>query len=266
MENGLCALAVFHVREGGKRIMSTHNYAGDREYVVCDHESWLVPEVGPDGRINAVFCWGHELQKEVAPPRAIPTVRAISPTGKRRCLKPAEGTAQFYLDDCDRENGVYRFICEKSGCYSLDAMGRYINGSFRENPAAVSATRYFQYAEAAMRVGGVGTRGPFAEPYLFPLRLESERLTDFHPGQSLWCRLWFAQEPLPLFDVAVSRRLPSGETATDELITDGDGYLTLPLTEPGDYLATVQKTTQEAAEHRYFDTSYAYTFWFRVEP
>ena len=47
---------------------------------------------------------------------------------------------------------------------------------------------------------------------------------------------------------------------------DGDGYLTLPLTQTGDHLITAMGTTQEAAEHRYFDTSYTYTFWIHVEP
>lgn len=245
--------------------MSTHDYAGDREFVTRDHEIWLVPGIEPNGGVSAAFYWGHRLRTTVPPVKAIPTIRAITPSGKRRCLKPTEDAARFQLDGREGERGVYRFICEKSGCYSLDAEGNYMNGSFRENPAAVSATRYFQYAEAAMRIGGAGTAGPFAGPYLFPLRLEFERLTGFHPGQSQWCRLWFAQEPQPLFDVAVTCHLDSGETLTDKLITDGDGYLTFPLTQPGDYLATVQKTTLEAAEHRYFDTSYTYTFWFRVD-
>lgn len=125
---------------------------------------------------------------------------------------------------------------------------------FRKNP--VSATLYFQYAETALRVGGAGTGGPFREPYLFPLRLECERLTDVYVGQSLWGQLWFALDPLPLYDLSVSRRLPNGDVFTDEMITDGTGHLTLPLTQTGDYLITVQGTAQEAAEHRYFDTCF----------
>ena len=246
--------------------MSTHDYAGDQEYVACDHESWLVPEVGPDGRINAVFCWGHELQKEVPPARAIPTVRAISPTGKRRCLKPAEIAAQFYLDDRGRENGVYRFICEKSGCYSLDAAGRYQNGSFRENPEAVSATRFFQYAEAALQIGPAAEAAFYREPYLFPLRLEADRLTGFHRGERLNGMLWFAEDLLPLFDVTIVRQARRGGFRVDSLITDGKGRLSYPLTASGDYLVIIQRPTQEAADRRYFDTSYTYTFWFRVEP
>lgn len=234
-------------------------------YNALEKMSWIEPGLTGDGSMEVRYCRGSGFMPTTTESPYIPTVRAVAPDGRLLRLK-ADDTepVRFRPVRGKPASGLYRFFSESSGCCSFDDEGRCMNGSFREHPEAVSATRCFQYAEALFPFGRATE--PMPVPYSFPLRLAAGHLCGYRQGCRLHLYLFFGYEPLPLFDVAIFHRSAAGTVSGETLITDGDGCLDYRFLAAGDYLFVVRHATLESAPGRYFDTSYSFTLRLCVLP
>ena len=234
-------------------------------YNALEKVSWIEPGLTVDGSMEVRYCRGSGFMPTISESLYVPTVRAIAPDGRLLRLKADDAEpVRFRPVRGKPVTGLYRFYSESSGCCCFDDEGRCMNGSFREHPEAVSATRCFQYAEALFPFGRAAE--PMPVPYSYPLRLAADHLCGYRRGNRLRLYLFFGYEPLPLFDVTIFHRSTAGAVSAETLITDGDGCLDYRFPAAGDYLFVVRHTTIESAPGRYFDTNYSFTLRLSVLP
>lgn len=192
---------------------------------------------------------------------------AFTPEGEKKDVELVGNTEDHYTYRLKMEKkGLYHFVSQKTGYYCKNAEGKRMVGTLKDNPEAVSATRYLQYAHMALAVGRGLENSDFTDtPAELPLRIVPDCWDKFQTGEIFAFTLFFKDKPLPLCDIDIAYTAGEDEATHEEIMTDGEGRITYPIKEPGKYLVVVRCTVPEGEEGLYYDTRYTYTFWFKVK-
>jgi len=249
--------------------MYTHDFLDTTDRMVQGYEGWLAPRVTHvhEGDNLDIFLFsGHNMNPDRLMRNEELFVYAIDPEGKKQGLELIGNTEEHYIYRIKVEKkGLYHFVSQKTGCYCKDAEGKRLNGTLKDNPDAVMATRYLQYAHTVLPVGHDLMPNEYTEVPLLPLRIVPESWNTFKTGENLVFTLYFNERSLPLYDIDLAYNPGDGETTHEELITDSEGRITYSIKDPGKYLILAQYLALEWEENLYFDTIYTYTFWFKVK-
>ncbi len=237
-------------------------------YGTTEHQSWLVPvtmNAYEGDSLTVLYCFGNEFTQCGILQNEDLSVYAVTPEGKRQSLE-----MNCSKEDCFTYRikvggkGLYHIIAEQLGYFSEDAEGRLFRGTFEDNPEAVSATRYLQYAHTALQVGSNLISEDRAKVQIPPLCIVPDSWDKFRAGEVFAFTLYFRGRPLPLYDIDISYIADNGKMAHTKSITNGSGRMIYPINTPGKYLVVVSYTSPECEEGLYYNTKYIYSFWFKA--
>lgn len=249
--------------------MFTHDFLDTTDYMVRGHEGWLVPSlthIHEGDNLDIYFCWGHNMKPHGLARTENLFIYTISPDGTKQELELVGNTEDHYTYRLtNAKKGLNHFISQKTGYYCKDAEGKSLNGTLKDNPGAVSATRYLQYAHMALPVGHDLTSGDYTDTPKLPLRIVPDRWDRLQPGEMFSFTLFFGDKPLSLHDIDIAYNAGDDEVVHEEILTDGDGRITYPIKAPGKYLVVIRCNASEGEDELYYDTRYTYTFWFKVK-
>lgn len=248
--------------------MTTNDFWNITDNTECEHENWLVPIVTHihegDG-LDIFFYCGHNM----IPFRQIQIeglyVYAITPEGMAQQLEMSSNYRDSWAYRLvDAKRGFYNFVSQNTEYYSEDGEGKRLKGTFKDNPDAFSATRYVYYAHMILRVGHDLINENCTETPPLPLKIVPVNFNELKMGDIFFFTLFSGDRVLPLYDINMAYTTRNGETVQETLVTDGDGRIAYPITTPGRYLVIVRYSSSEEESDAYYDTSYTYTYWFKV--
>lgn len=249
--------------------MIMNDFFDEGDYIAYRYEAWLSPRAvrADEGdNIDIFFYRGRNMQPYDLPQNENLLVYAITPRGKKQDIEMSRSTKNSYIYNIKlEEKGLYHFIGQKTGYYSVDAEGNYLSGSFEDNPNAVSATRYLQYAHTALPAGENLDSKDYNEAPSLPLRIVPDKWDGFGTGEVFSFTLFFGDRLLPLFEVEIEHSQGKSGATREKLLTDGNGRISFPLNTSGKYLVLAGYTALETKDGLYYDTKYTYTFCFKAE-
>lgn len=190
-------------------------------------------------------------------------VYSVSPEGNRQNLEMicSKENCRTYRIEIEK-NGLYHLIVEQTGYLSEDAEGKQFEGTFKDNPQAVSATHYLHYSHTVLQVGHGLSSLDCAELHMPPLRIIPDSWDSFKAGEVFAFTLYFRESPLPLYDIGICCIKGNDNPMFEKFITNGSGKMFYPIKTPGKYVIVVRYTSPECKEGFYYDTRYTYSFWF----
>lgn len=249
--------------------MITNEFLDTTDHMVYGHEGWLVPSVThvhEGDSLDIFLCWGHNMKPHGLARSEDLLVYAIAPDGKKQDLELIGTTEDHHTYRLKVEKkGLYHVISQITKYYYKNAEGKNQSGTLKDNPAAVSATRYLQYAHLALSVGHNLMPEDYTETPALPLQIVPDRWDKLLTGEIFGLTLFFKNKPLALCDIHIAYSEGEAETTDEELRTDSEGIITFPIKAPGKYLVIARCSASDGEEGLYYDTRYTYTFWFEVK-
>lgn len=234
-----------------------------------EYETWLIPcseQIREGTCFDVSLCLGQNLKPWGFDSEEDYPVYAIKQGCKKQALdfSGSDGLCRLY-SFVPEKSGLYHILSQKISYFSKDAEGRFLKGTFSDNPNAVSAARYINYAHSIIYSGNSNTPENFSKIPDLPLQIMPNRFYDLQPGDIFAFTLLFKDQPLPLMDLKVACLSTNGIKTHEELISDGNGQVFYPINSSGSYFITARYSALESTEVLYYDTKYIYTFSFKVK-
>lgn len=238
--------------------------------VVHGHEGWLVPaepHIHETDALDLYFFWGHNMEADGLAKADGLTAKVFAPNVEPKPLELTETKENchvFHLTDAAR--GLNHYVAEKVAFYCRDAEGKYIEGTLKDVPTAVSCTRYLQYAHTALEVGHELENADYECVPSIPLYIKPKSWEQIWVGEKFPFTLYYDGKPLTLcdYEIAYSAKECS-EVEHFNYMTDESGDGEIRFKKPGNYLFIVRCNSPEAEDGVYQNTKLTYTFWIRVK-
>ncbi|MDO9574093.1 MAG: DUF4198 domain-containing protein, partial [Candidatus Contubernalis sp.] len=185
------------------------------------------------------------------------------PSGQKegQSLIPGEGL-YYVLYFSAKEIGYYDFVVKKEAVYSIDAEGKYMAGSKKENPEAVQGIAYTQYSRCLVRVGNTEKEIPSGTHC--NLCISQLAHYNYQAGNELQVELSFKDEVLPGVEVIIAGEGPEG-SFSETKITDSQGILNITPVSTGQHILIARHVDEDdKKEGEYDKRNYTSVFSFTV--